>query len=410
MNPKLILKDGTTYEGTSFGADKSTSGEVVFATGMVGYPEAITDPSFRGQILVMTYPLIGNYGVPDKKFWESEKIQISGLIVCNYNDTPSHYSSRQTLSAWLKKEKIPALEIKDTRSLTQKLREHGVMLGKIDFTEYGNNTDVRRGRQVLGNSKSVYPYQSVFRKESFEDPNLRNLVSEVSIKKPYTVVLSRGASSVTGIANAEDAPRARGKTVVLIDCGAKANIARSLVKRGLKVIVVPWNFNPLKLKQKISGVVISNGPGDPQRADVTIANTRLIMAKKLPILGICLGNQILALAAGGTTYKLKFGHRGQNQPCVLSGTKKAILTTQNHGFAVGKIPKGFKEWFYNANDNTNEGIIHRSLPFMSVQFHPEATPGPTDADWIFDFFIKKFLLNTRLDLAVEPRRTKRTKY
>ena len=145
----------------------------------------------------------------------------------------------------------------------------------------------------------------------------------------------------------------------------------------------------IKLKQKISGVVISNGPGDPQMADATIANVKLLINKKTPILGICLGNQILALAAGGTTYKLKFGHRGQNQPCVLKGTKQCLLTTQNHGFAVGKIPKGFKEWFYNANDNTNEGIIHKSLPFMSVQFHPEATPGPTDADWIFDEFIKK---------------------
>jgi carbamoyl-phosphate synthase small subunit len=361
--PKLILKDGTTYEGNSFGADRSTSGEVVFATGMVGYPEAITDPSFRGQILVMTYPLIGNYGVPDKKFWESGKIQISGLIVCNYNDTPSHYSSRQTLSAWLKKEKIPALEVKDTRGLTLKLRTQGVMLGRIIVDRGLTRNLTRADAEAM-----------------FDDPNLRNLVAEVSIKKPQ--IIGNGNPST---------PLRAGKTVVLIDCGAKANIARSLVKRGLKVIVVPWNFNPLKLKQKISGVVISNGPGDPQRADATIANTRLIMAKKLPILGICLGNQILALAAGGTTYKLKFGHRGQNQPCVLSGTKKAILTTQNHGFAVGKIPKGFREWFYNANDNTNEGIIHRSLPFMSVQFHPEATPGPTDADWIFDYFLERIL-------------------
>ncbi len=377
--PKLILKDGTTYEGNSFGADRSTSGEVVFATGMVGYPEAITDPSFRGQILVMTYPLIGNYGVPDKKFWESGKIQISGLIVCNYNDTPSHYSSRQTLSAWLKKEKIPALEVKDTRGLTLKLRTKGVMLGSLEFLPSPSPSPKGRGGQQIPHPTGV-PLSSLGengvalggRREwgGFDDPNLRNLVAEVSTKKSF--IIGNGK-----------------KTVVLIDCGAKANIARSLVKRGLKVVVVPWNFNPLKLKQKISGVVISNGPGDPQKADVTIANVKLLMAKKMPILGICLGNQILALAAAGTTYKLKFGHRGQNQPCVLSGTKKAILTTQNHGFAVGKIPKGFREWFYNANDNTNEGIIHRSLPFMSVQFHPEATPGPTDADWIFDEFVKK---------------------
>ena len=393
MQSKLILKDGTTYEGLSFGADRSVSGEVVFATGMVGYPEAITDPSYRGQVLVFTYPLIGNYGVPDKKYWESGKIQISGLIVCNYNSTPSHWQSKQTLSAWLKKENVPALEIKDTRGLTLKLRTQGVMLGKI-ITDYVSLRGVHKTKQ--SNTQAVIPeFLSAAEKISgiqsklgsgsrlsdatardgilgggFDDPNLRNLVAEVSIKKPQ--IIGRGK-----------------KIVALIDCGAKANIARSLIKRGLKVIIVPWNFNPLKLKQKISGVVISNGPGDPQKADVTIANTKLIMAKKLPILGICLGNQILALAAGGTTYKLKFGHRGQNQPCVLSGTNRCVLTTQNHGFAVGKVPKGFKEWFYNANDNTNEGIIHRSLPFMSVQFHPEATPGPTDADWIFDEFVKK---------------------
>ncbi len=343
MNGKLVLKDGSVYEGASFGADNSASGEVVFATGMVGYPEGITDPSFRGQILVMTYPLIGNYGVPDKKFWESSKMQISGLIVCNYIDTPSHHSSRQTLSQWLKKSGVPALEIKDTRGLTQKLRTHGVMLGKVAFGKDDGD---------------------------FQDPNLRNLVAEVSCKKPYTIGSGK-------------------KSVVLIDCGAKLNIARSLAKRGLKVIVVPWNTDVTKLKQKISGVVISNGPGDPTMADATIANVKKILAKKIPTFGICLGNQILALASGGTTYKLKFGHRGQNQPAVLAGTKKAILTTQNHGFAVGKIPKGFKQWFYNANDKTNEGIIHKTLPFMSVQFHPEATPGPTDADWLFDYFLEK---------------------
>ena len=371
MDSKLILKDGTVYEGSSFGADKSAGGEVVFATGMVGYPEAITDPSFRGQILVMTYPLVGNYGVPDKKFWESNKIQVSGLIVCNYNDTPSHYSSRQTLSQWLKKEKIPALEIKDTRGLALKLREHGVMLGRIEADQVSSRVQPKRSlnktKEKIASSDALL---AMTHSMTFDDPNLRNLVAEVSTKKSYIIGSGK-------------------KTVALIDCGAKFNIARSLAKRGLKVIVVPWDFNPLKLKQKISGVVISNGPGNPEMADKTIDNIKLVMKKKLPILGICLGNQILALAAGGNTYKLKFGHRGQNQPAVLSGTNKCVLTTQNHGFAVGKIPKGFKEWFYNANDNTNEGVIHNKLPFMSVQFHPEATPGPTDADWIFDYFIEK---------------------
>lgn len=343
MKSKLIFKDKSEYEGKSFGAEKSISGEVVFATGMVGYPESLTDPSFRGQILVFTYSIVGNYGIPEKKFWESGKIQVAGIIVCNYNAKPSHHQSKQSLGQWLKKEGVPALEVKDTRGLTLKLRTQGSTLGKIII----NNKDVE-----------------------FSDPNQRNLVAEVSCKKP--VVYGKGK-----------------KTIAVIDCGAKNNIQKRLVAKGLKVVVVPWNFNPLKLKQKIHAVLISNGPGDPIKAIETIENVKLLMKKKIPTLGICLGNQILALANGGTTYKLKFGHRGQNQPCVMEGTKQCVLTTQNHGFAVGKIPKGFKQWFYNANDKTNEGIIHKSLPIMSVQFHPEATPGPIDADWIFDYFIKR---------------------
>lgn len=362
---QLILKDGTEYSGKSFGAEKPISGEVVFCTGMVGYPESLTDPSFRGQILVFTYPLLGNYGVPDKKYWESDKIQASAVIVCNYNDTPSHYSSKQTLSQWLKKSGVPGLEIKDTRGLTLKLRDKGVMLGRIDFGVVSVGAGLGRPKLASGRLKATPTSNS-----EFFDPNLRNLVAEVSTKKPYTIGTGK-------------------KTVALIDCGSKRNIAQSLADRGLKVVVVPWNYDPMKLKNKLSGVLISNGPGDPTQVKETIANVKKLLAKKIPTFGICLGNQILALAAGGSTYKLKFGHRGQNQPAVMAGTKRAILTTQNHGFAVGKIPKGFKEWFYNANDNTNEGIIHKTLPFMSVQFHPEATPGPTDAEFVFDEFIKR---------------------
>ncbi len=340
---KLILKDGSVYEGESFGASVSISGEVVFATGMVGYPEALTDPSFLGQILVLTFPIIGNYGVPKKDSWESDNVQISGLIVSNYIDTPSHHAMKMTLAQWLKDAGVPLLEIKDTRGLTEKLRDRGVMLGKI-----------------IASPRDV----------GFEDPNKRNLVAEASTKK----ISFYGEGK---------------KTVVIIDCGEKRNMVRRLVARGIKVAVVPWDTDVLKLDFPFDAVLVSNGPGDPKMAKATIKNIKKIIDKKIPTFGICLGNQILSLALGGDTYKLKFGHRSQNQPVVNTENGKGYLTTQNHGFAVGKIPNGFKEWFYNANDKTNEGIIHNSLPFMSVQFHPEASPGPVDTDWVFDYFLKK---------------------
>lgn len=342
MKGTLTLQDGTVLEGKSFGKEISTSGEVVFSTGMSGYPESMTDPSYEGQILVFTYPLIGNYGISEKKFFESTKIHVKGIIVCNYTDTPSHFSSKKTLSAWLKEENIPGLEISDTRFLAQKLRVKGTMLGKITF------------------SKDV----------EFYDPNLENLVANVSIKKP--VIQGSGK-----------------KKVVLFDCGAKKNIERSLLKRGVQVITVPWDYDVFENKTKFDGILISNGPGDPKMAGKTIEIIKKALDRKVPTFGICLGNQLLALAAGGDTYKLKFGHRSQNQPCIMEGSNRCFITTQNHGFAVGKIPPGFKAWFTNANDGTNEGIIHKTLPFMSVQFHPESFPGPQDADWLFDFFLEK---------------------
>ncbi len=360
MIGKLILSDGTEFIGEGFGFPISTSGEVVFNTGMVGYPESLTDPSYFGQILVLTYPLQGNYGVPGKDFWESKKIQVKGLIVQNYIDHPSHFESQKTLGKWLKAEGIPALQGIDTRSLTTKLREHGVMLGRIE-------TGYRQ--QVTGNS--IY------------DPNGENILPYVSCKK--VEVYGEGK-----------------KNIVLIDCGAKENIIRSLVKRGVKVTRVPWDFNPLKFmdsrlrgndkveKLDFDGVLVSNGPGDPKQAKETIETVRQLLAESIPTFGICLGSQILSLAAGGETYKLKFGHRGQNQPVQDVITKKAVITSQNHGFAVDtkSLSKDWTEWFVNLNDGTNEGIRHKKKPFMAAQFHPEANPGPTEGGYLFDEFLE----------------------
>ena len=352
-NGELIFEDGTRFKGRSFGFEKSAAGEVVFSTGMVGYPESFTDPSYKGQILILTYPLVGNYGVPDKFLWESDKLHISGLVVSNYIDTPSHYQSKRTLAQWLRDEKIPALEISDTRFLAQKLRTKGTMLGKIIVD------DPERSRRVdIG----------------FYDPNKQNLVAQVSTKKV----------SVNGKGK---------KKILLIDCGAKKNIERCLTEREVEVTTVPWDYNPFEQNKQFDAIVVSNGPGDPKMADKTINMLKVALSKNIPILGVCLGHQLLALAAGGDTYKLKFGHRSQNQPCLMFDngklTKRCFITTQKHGFEVSKIPVNFNPWFTNANDGTNEGIIHKNKPQMSVQFHPEATPGPEDTEWIFDFFLGK---------------------
>lgn len=340
---KLILKDRTIFEGESFGAAVNASGEVVFNTGMAGYPESLTDPSYFGQILVLTYPIVGNYGVPSKEYFESHKIWIKGLIVQNYIDKPSHFESLKTLGAWLKEEGIPAISGIDTRALTLKLRHHGVMLGKIEIKK---------------SDEKIY------------DPNSENVLPLVSRKTP----------EIYGEGN---------KTIVLIDCGDKENIIRSFVKRKVKVIVVPWDFNPIKEGLKFDGVMISNGPGDPKLAKETINTIKELLEKNIPTFGICLGSQLLALASGADTYKLKFGHRGQNQPVMDVINNRALITSQNHGFAVDPktLKPGWIEWFTNLNDGTNEGIRHKTKPFMSIQFHPEASPGPIDADYLFDEFL-----------------------
>ena len=344
---RLVLENGQSFDGVSFGKNVSSAGEVVFSTGMMGYPESLTDPSYKGQILVLTYPLVGNYGIPDKKFWEADKIMVSGLIVSTYIDTPYHFQSKKTLGEWLIEEGIPALEIKDTRLLTQIIRGKGTLLGKIV-----NGEDV-----------------------DFYDPDHENLVEKVSTQKINIQTVSKSA-----------------KNILLIDCGAKKNIQRALVKRGVNVISVPWDFDLTSNKKnfpKIDGVIISNGPGNPKYVVETIDDISKLLKLNMPILGICLGHQLLSLAAGGNTGKLKYGHRSQNQPCLMEGSKRCFITTQNHGFEVSKIPPGFKPWFTNANDGSNEGIIHKSKPIMTAQFHPEATPGPEDTEWIFDYFLKK---------------------
>lgn len=340
----LVLEDGTRFEGVSFGYEGPTAGEVVFCTGMVGYPEALTDASFAGQILAMTYPIIGNYGVPTASYWEAEKIHVAGLLVSNYIDTPSHAQSTMTLSQWLQREHIPALEIKDTRLLTQHIRKHGSMLGKIVFDE-----DI-----------------------SFWNPDTENLVARVSTDH----IAIEGEGELT---------------IALIDCGAKRNIVRSLVARNVRVVTVPWDYDLFAsdVAFKFDGILISNGPGNPLLAEKTIRTIREALKRQIPTMGICLGHQLLTLAAGGKTFKLKFGHRSQNQPCLLQNSQRCYITTQNHGFAVDTIPAGFEPWFTNANDGTNEGMRHTHLPFFSVQFHPEAAPGPMDTEWLFDYFLER---------------------
>ena len=351
---KLYLKDGTLIEGESFGAENPAFGEVVFNTSMVGYVESLTDPSYAGQILVCTYPLIGNYGVPPQDQWESDRVQVAGLVVSEYCTEYSHHEARESLAEWLTRFGVPAISGVDTRALTKKLREHGVLLG------------------VLAEKKP----------RTFRDPNAENLVAQVSC----TEVKTYG-----------DGP----KTIIAVDCGMKENIIRSLTRPGVRVVRVPWDYD--FTNDAYDGLFISNGPGDPMDCTPTIAHIKKAFAAHKPILGICLGNQLMALAAGASTYKLKYGHRAQNQPCIdLIGARekthgsavysrgRCYITSQNHGFAVDEktVPKDWDVWFTNLNDGSVEGLRHKKQPWMSVQFHPEASPGPTDTAWIFDEFIK----------------------
>ena len=346
----LTLEDGTTFEGKSFGYEKSCAGEVVFSTAMTGYPESLTDPSYSGQILVTTYPILGNYGVPPRaerdslsEFCESEKIHCEAILCQDYSWEPSHWLSECSLEEWLKEEKVVGIYGIDTRALTKKLREGGSMLGTITI----------EGTANVG----------------FHDPNKENLVEKVSCKD----VIEYGAGD---------------KAVVLVDCGVKHNIIRCLAKRGVKVVRVPWDYDFTNLNY--DGIFISNGPGNPDYADKTVENIKKAIAIGKPICGICMGNQLLSKAAGAHIYKLKYGHRSHNQPVREVGTTRCFITSQNHGFAVDTESLG-KDWeplFVNMNDGTNEGIKHKSKPFFSAQFHPEACSGPTDTEFLFDKFIE----------------------
>lgn len=346
---KLYLEDGAVFEGTGFGHKGSISGEVVFSTGMTGYVESLTDPSFAGQILVCTYPLIGNYGVPAPQEFESNRIWAAGLVVSEYSSEYSHYGAKQSLSEWLKASNVPAIEGIDTRAVTKRLRERGVMLGSIAQTA---------------------PLELL-------DPNRENLVAKVSIKEKRAY----GTGPIR---------------VVAVDCGMKENIVRSLVRPEITLIRVPWNYD--YSQEEYDALFISNGPGDPELCMPSVHFIKKAMQASKPILGICLGNQLLALAAGGTTYKLKYGHRGQNQPCTDETTGRCYITSQNHGYAVdaSSLPSSWSVWFSNANDGSVEGIRHNSKPWRAVQFHPEAAPGPTDTAWIFDDFIRELRATRKL--------------
>ncbi|XP_045785144.1 CAD protein isoform X2 [Maniola jurtina] len=354
----LVLADGTVFQGNSFGAQVPVEGEVVFQTGMVGYPESLTDPSYHAQLLVLTYPLIGNYGVPDEndfdehgipRWFESKRIWAAGLIVGQVSTHASHWRARLSLGKWLTAHGVPGLCNIDTRALTYRLRE-GVTLGRII-----------QGTPPFG----ILP--------QIQDPNLRNLVAEVSIKETKTF-------------NPEGEI-----TIMAIDCGLKYNQIRCLIKRNAKVILVPWNykFDP----NSYDGLFISNGPGDPEVCKTVVENLREVVENSAiikPVFGICLGHQLLATAAGCKTYKTRYGNRGHNLPCTHNGTGRCFMTSQNHGFAVdaNTLPEDWEILFTNENDKTNEGIIHKSLPYFSVQFHPEHTAGPTDLELLFDVFIE----------------------
>ena len=353
----LVLEDGTRMKGKSFGYEAPVAGEVVFNTAMMGYPESLTDPSYAGQLMTLTYPLVGNYGVPRfsfeenglPTFMESDKIYASAIIVSDYSEAYSHWNAQESLADWLKREKVPGVTGIDTRQLTKVLREHGVMMGRLEFSENSENSE----------------------SSEFPDYGSINWVDRVSCKE--ILRYNEGA----------------GKKVVLVDCGVKANIIRCLINRGVEVIRVPWNYDYTHMD--FDGLFLANGPGDPDRCEeaVNIIRKQMSQSRK-PICGICMGNQLLAKAGGAQIYKLKYGHRSHNQPVREVGTNRCYVTSQNHGYAVDAATLGreWRELFVNMNDGSNEGIRHQTNPWFSSQFHPEACSGPVDTEFMFDRFIE----------------------
>ena len=373
----LILSDGTEFHGYAFGAERPVAGEVVFNTAMTGYPESLTDPSYAGQLMVLTYPLVGNYGVPPFSFekdglptyMESTKIHAEAIIVSDYSEEYSHWNSVESLGDWLKREGVPGITGIDTRALTKKIREHGVMMGKLTIDGAMDNEQL-----------TIDNYGEV------------NYVDRVSCKE---IIIYDGTESRSFDVNTPideincqlSIINCQLKKVVLLDCGVKANIIRCLLRRGVAVIRVPWNYDFNGLDY--DGLFLSNGPGDPDTCEAAVQHIRKALEGDRPICGICMGNQLLAKAGGASIYKLKYGHRSHNQPVCMVGTEKCFISSQNHGYAVDGDTLG-ADWeplFVNMNDGTNEGIRHKTKPFFSSQFHPEACSGPTDTEFIFDRFV-----------------------
>ena len=357
-NVTLVLQDGTKFHGKSFGYDAPVAGEVVFNTAMMGYPESLTDPSYAGQLVTLTFPLVGNYGVPPftfgaeglPTFMESDHIHASAIIVSDYSEQFSHWNANESLAEWLKREQVPGITGIDTRELTKVLREHGVMMGQIIFDD--DPTNIPQAQ-----------YEGV------------NFVDRVSCKE--IIRYNEGA----------------GKRVVLVDCGVKANIIRNLIERGLEVVRVPWNYDYTGME--FDGLFLGNGPGDPDLCQDAVNILRQQMSKsRKPICGICMGNQLMAKAGGANIYKLKYGHRSHNQPVRMIGTDKCYITSQNHGYAVdaSTLDKDWSELFVNMNDGSNEGVRHNTNPWFTSQFHPEACSGPVDTLFMFDLFVEKLTL------------------